>query len=167
MAQSLDQLKRQLRERLTELQPLVDEYAQLERAAAALGDETAAAPDAARPAKPARSRKPSATSSPRAPRGANKTAVLATIDERPGVTVGEIAAVTGIAKPLIYNVTRTALGKGEIEPVDLGGGRKGFKTAADATTEPAGPSAGRASGTSLVEATEGIEDPDEPAPVGG
>ncbi len=92
---------------------------------------------------------------------------MATIDERPGVTVGEIAAVTGIAKPLIYNVTRTALGKGEIEPVDLGGGRKGFKTAADATTEPAGPSAGRASGTSLVEATEGIEDPDEPAPVGG
>jgi hypothetical protein len=161
MAQSLDQLKRQLRERLTELQPLVDEYAQLERAAAALGDEPPAAPKQEKP------RKASAAAPARAPRGANKTAVLATIDERPGVTVGEIAAVTGIAKPLIYNVTRTALGKGEIESVDLGGGRKGFKTAADSATEPSGPSARRDSGTSLVEATEGIEDPDAPAPVGG
>ena len=37
----------------------------------------------------------------RAPRGANQTAILAIVEERPGVSVAEIASVTKIAKPTV------------------------------------------------------------------
>jgi hypothetical protein len=37
----------------------------------------------------------------RAPRGANQTAILAIVEERPGVSVAEIAAVTKIPKPTV------------------------------------------------------------------
>jgi len=37
----------------------------------------------------------------RAPRGANQDAILAIVEERPGVSVAEIAAVTKIAKPTV------------------------------------------------------------------
>jgi hypothetical protein len=36
-----------------------------------------------------------------APRGANQTAILAIVEERPGVSVAEIASVTKIAKPTV------------------------------------------------------------------
>jgi hypothetical protein len=39
-------------------------------------------------------------------RDQNKAAVYGVVAERPGVSVGEIAQVTGIAKPLIHNSTR-------------------------------------------------------------
>ncbi len=37
------------------------------------------------------------------------------IAERPGVTVSEIAEVTRIAKPLVYNTTRAGVERGELE----------------------------------------------------
>lgn len=37
----------------------------------------------------------------RAPRGANQSAILAIVEERPGVSVAEIASVTKIAKPTV------------------------------------------------------------------
>ena len=52
------------------------------------------------------------------------------ITERPGVTVTEIAHVTGIAKPLIYNTTRTGVERGELDRVALPGGQQGFKVRA-------------------------------------
>src|SRR5215210_5388054 len=105
MAQSLDDVRRQLRERLKELRPLVDEYAQLERAAQALGEDRPAPRVAGRRAP----RASGGASAKRAPRGQNKQAIYGVVGERPGVSVGEIASVTGIAKPLIYNATRTGL----------------------------------------------------------
>jgi hypothetical protein len=154
MAKSLDDVKRELRSRLEELRPLVDEYQQLQRAAEALGtpgDE------------PRRTRRATAPggrrSAKRAGRGENKQAVFRVISERPGVSVGEIAQVTGIGNPLVYGVTRNGVSRGELEAVDLGGGRKGFKLA-----EADGSASG---GKSLEEATAGIEDDAEPAPVGG
>ena len=72
----------------------------------------------------------------------------------------EIAEVTRIDRPMIYGVTRAGIERGELEPVDLGGGRKGFKLADPGT-------AGRDAGRSLDEGTAGIDDPDVPAPVGG
>jgi len=39
---------------------------------------------------------------------------------------GYTSARRRIAKPLIYNATRTGLQKGELRKVDLGGGRSGF-----------------------------------------
>ena len=125
MAESLDQVRAQLRARLSELRPLVHEYAQLERAAQALGEPRR---------EPVRRRRPSrdgdAMLRKRAPRGHNKQAVYAVIGDRPGVSVGEIASVSGIAKSVIYNATRTGIQKGELRKVDLGGGRSGFALAA-------------------------------------
>lgn len=51
------------------------------------------------------------------------------IAERPGVRVSEIAAVTGIAKPLIYNTARAGVERGELEKVALPDGLSGFRTA--------------------------------------
>lgn len=51
------------------------------------------------------------------------------IAERPGVTVTEIAQVTGISKPLIYNTTRAGVERRELEKVALPGRQQGFKMA--------------------------------------
>jgi hypothetical protein len=53
--------------------------------------------------------------------------VYGVITERPGVSVTEIAQVTGIAKPLIYNTTRAGVERGELDRVALPGGQQGFK----------------------------------------
>src|SRR3954452_18865375 len=98
MANALDEVKRTLRDRLEELRPLVEEYRQLERAAAALGG--AAATRTAEGGTSSRaSRRRGGTQ--RTPRGGNKRAVFAVVAERPGVTVGELAEVTKIGRPLI------------------------------------------------------------------
>jgi hypothetical protein len=59
--------------------------------------------------------------------------VFGVIADRPGVTVTEIAQVTGIAKPLIYNTTRAGLERGELERIALPGGQQGFKVDKDAS----------------------------------
>ncbi len=161
MAETLRDLRERLRRRMDELRPLVEEHDQLQRAARALG---VTAPDDDAPAPKPRSSSPKgakAAKGRRAPRGANRAAILRIVEERPGVSVGEIAAATGIAKPQVYNVTRAALAAGDVEQVDLGGGRKGFKASSGDT--PAAGSGGR----SLDEGAEGIEEPDEETPVGG
>ena len=157
MPKSLQDVKRELHARVDELRPLVEEYEQLERAADALGGATSGRSRAAAP----RAAKGPATK--RAPRGGNKRAVFGVIAERPGVSVGEIAETAKIRKPLVYGVTRAGVERGELEVVELGGGRKGFKLADQ------GASNGGQSGTgrTLEEATEGIGESDSPPPVGG
>ena len=165
MAQSLDEVKRQLRDRLQELRPLVEEYRQLERAAEALGaaDVAPAAPAAAKRRAPKQASRGDAK---RAPRGENKRAVFQVIADRPGVSVGEIAQVTKIGNPLVYGVTRNGVNRGELEVVDLGGGRKGFKLAEGGGSADGSGTDGE-EGRTLEEGAEGIEDPTRPAPVGG
>jgi hypothetical protein len=63
----------------------------------------------------------------RAGRGEHQAAVFGVIADRPGVTVSEVAQVTGIAKPLIYNTTRAGVERGELERVALPGGQHGFR----------------------------------------
>lgn len=57
------------------------------------------APAASRPNPAAREEQ--ADEAGRAPRGPNQEAILAIVEERPGVSVAEIAAVTKIAKPTV------------------------------------------------------------------
>lgn len=113
----LPRLKQEIEERLAELRPLIAEIEQLEAAKAALlagGDAPAAlAPRrAAKPARRASGRRAAPKAAPvkaaaekadgeRAPRGANRDAILKIVDERPGVSVAEIASVTKIAKPTV------------------------------------------------------------------
>lgn len=113
----LPRLKREIEARLAELRPLVAEAERLEAAKAALLAEAAAAERAARRAPQATApaaRNGSAngngaaadasgegSGNGRAARGANQTAILAIVEERPGVSVAEIASVTKIAKPTV------------------------------------------------------------------
>jgi len=127
----LPRLKRDIDARIHELRPLVDEAERLEAAkvallaeAAAIGRGRAARANgtshvSSRFREELRS---GAASTPltsatrtasrngthddddangRAPRGANQTAILAVVEERPGVSVAEIASVTKIAKPTV------------------------------------------------------------------
>ena len=125
----LPRLKREIEARLAELRPIMAEAERLEAAKDALLAEAAAVDAAARrSAPPARASNgfraelrngaastPVATSAgiggrngvskedeeDRAPRGQNQAAILAIVEERPGVSVAEIASVTKIAKPTV------------------------------------------------------------------
>jgi hypothetical protein len=137
MGDLVDEMVRGIRVRLKELRPAMAEYERLQAAYEALdggGAESGArrsAGDATRGQRSGpgrkRTRATSQRSRPRAKRGANKAAVLGVITDRPGVTVTEIASVTGIAKPLIYNTTRAGIERGELERVALPGGQHGFR----------------------------------------
>jgi len=124
----LPRLKRDIEARIAELRPLVAEAEQLEVAKQALLAEAEAMRAAARRARAPRASngfraelRNGAASTPlsvarsnggtngsaaehddeRAPRGANQAAILAIVEERPGVSVAEIASVTKIAKPTV------------------------------------------------------------------
>ena len=139
-----------IRARMSELAPVVAEYERLQAASAALAGPGAESADplSARAggrggrdtgARRGRGRSASRRSRPRAPRGQNKAAVFGVIAERPGVTVAEVAQVTGIAKPLIYNTTRAGVERGELDRVVLPGGEQGFKVREEASASVAAP----------------------------
>lgn len=110
---SLAQLIAQIDTRLEALRPLVREFEQLESARAVLvGDHGGGAGRARRSprppaASPARGR--------RAPRGANRAAILRLAGERPGITVAEIAQVAGIGKPTVHSTVYALTRRGELE----------------------------------------------------
>jgi Mn-dependent DtxR family transcriptional regulator len=102
--------------RLKELRPLVEEYAELQRVAERLGVEVpSTSREPPRAAKP-RSRKPATAArkqdSRRRPGGTQATGaerrarVLALIEQRPGISVPEIAGDIGVDAPPIYRVVR-------------------------------------------------------------
>lgn len=97
--------------RLAELAPLIEEHAKLAAARAELtGNGAAPARPARRTAdRTARATRPAAGR--RAPRGANRAAILAYVAENPSATVAQISDATGIAKPTlhatVYGLKRT------------------------------------------------------------
>src|SRR4051812_27166423 len=95
----LQHIHAEIRARLRDAEPAVHEYARLEKALAALEGVAATSPRGSRntraaraKAVPARRRSSgrSASSVERAPRGANRDAVLRVLEERPGVSVAEM-----------------------------------------------------------------------------
>jgi hypothetical protein len=137
MPDLIEETVRGIRARLKELAPVVAEYERLQAAYAALdssgsqldvGENKDTRRRRSRRGGRDRARPASRRSPPRASRGQNKRAVYAVIAGRPGVTVSEIAAVTGITKPLIYNTTRAGVQRGELHKVALPSGQNGFRT---------------------------------------
>jgi len=116
---------REIRERLKESRAAMEEYQRLEAALAALNASTGEAPPASRVPRTRRSR--SAPSRPRAPRGANRDKALEAIADRPGITVAELSSVTGIARNVLYSLTRGLTERGRIERVSLPGDSFGFR----------------------------------------
>jgi CRP-like cAMP-binding protein len=111
MADFLEDKKREIRTRLTELKPMVEEYQRLEAAAAALDDvpNNASAP---RRSRATRTTKRSAASSSSSasrrgrPRGSGTRSkqALEIVRARPGVTIAELAEAMKIKQNYLYRV---------------------------------------------------------------
>ena len=118
MSDFLKEKRDEIAARLRELQPLVEEYQQLEAAAAALAGlpgaaarpRAAAAPRATRrtAARPARARRTASAGGGRRgrPRGSGTRALqtLELVKAKPGITIPEIAAAMGIKQNYLYRV---------------------------------------------------------------
>jgi DNA-binding transcriptional ArsR family regulator len=127
MADLVGQIQRDIEKRLQELRPLLEEKERLEAVLAALTNghgAPAASTPRSRSAAPASggARAPYAGGkSRRAPRGANREAILSVVRERPGVSAAEVAAITRIAKPTVHTTISQLKRKGILEPEGSGG----------------------------------------------
>ncbi len=128
MADLVAQIQRDIEKRLKELRPLIEEKDQLEAVLAALNGETVANGSAT--ASRARGRSAAPTRAPyaagksrRAPRGANREAILKVVGERPGISAAEVAEITNIAKPTVHTTISQLKRKGILEPEGANGVR--------------------------------------------
>src|SRR3954470_15500067 len=127
---------REIRARLNESRAAAQEYERIQAALSALEPTPATTSRT-----PSRARRRTTTTSrkPRARRGANRDQALQVIADRPGVTVAELAAATGIAKNVLYSLTRTLTKRGAIERVELPPDTFGFRIArSDVAGQPNG-----------------------------
>jgi DNA-binding transcriptional ArsR family regulator len=115
----------EIRERKQLAQSAYEESRRLERALAALDSDLSGAPDSARRDR-RRARKP-AQPRARAPRGANREAILAVVRDRPGVSAGEIAQATGIARSTVSPTLSRLVAAGTVERTELPSGSVGFR----------------------------------------
>jgi hypothetical protein len=132
MADLLDSIRQQLRERLDELRPLMSEYERLVEA------ERALRPEGPRPKsndggsrrrprpQSRRGGSRSTTSTPSA-RAANREKVLAVIAERPGVTKAELQESSGLSGAGVAQNLRRLVGRGEVREESLPGGQTGYR----------------------------------------
>jgi predicted HTH transcriptional regulator len=128
MADLVAQIQRDIEKRLKELRPLIDEKEQLEAVLAALNGETVANGVASAPRTRPRSAAPARApyaggKSRRAPRGANREAILKIVGERPGISAAEVAEITNIAKPTVHTTISQLKRKGILEPEGANGVR--------------------------------------------
>ena len=109
MADFLEDKKREIRSRLAELKPSVDEYQRLEAAAAALDGVPS---NGTTPRRARATSKRSAASSPSAPgrrgrprgSGTRSKQALEIVRARPGVTIAELADAMKIKQNYLYRV---------------------------------------------------------------
>jgi len=66
---------------------------------------------------------------PRAPRGANREAVLRTVAARPGLTLRELTSATGVKPSSLPPLLRTLTRRGELEKRRLPNGQTGYALA--------------------------------------
>lgn len=113
MSDLLDGIQRDLRKRLDELRPLVNEYEQLRQAMAALdGVPAEQEPAAATP------RATSASRRNRAPAGRNRDRVLAAVRDNPGASASQLADASGVQRNVVYGVLRRLATDGLVEKRD-------------------------------------------------
>jgi hypothetical protein len=125
MPESLDTIRRQVRDRMKELAPLVDEYRQLEEASAALEGRAAAERTGAgaAPARRRGSRGPGAGTGRRGrPKGSGTRAqqALELVRARPGITIPELADAMGIKQNYLYRVMPTLADEGLVSKAGRG-----------------------------------------------
>lgn len=134
LRRDLEQRLKEIERQLAEHEPLLRERDQIQ---AALEQPPFAENIRVRPAEAAKrapaTRKPAAK---RAPRGANREAILTLVGERPGVSASEIASVTKIARAVTYNTLAKLVELGRLEKTQLPGGQTGYKPATAAEPQP-------------------------------
>jgi ribosomal protein S25 len=119
MADFLEEKRKEIDARLRELRPLVDEFTQLEKAAAALAGVGGAKA-------PARKRRTSGSGGTRRrrgrPRGSGNRAkqALELVRARPGITITELADAMGIKANYLYRVMPTLQKEGKVKKRDKG-----------------------------------------------
>ncbi len=113
MPDSLDTIRSQVRDRMDELAPLVEEYRQLEGAIAAL--------DGSAQKDPAPRRARSGGDDAGAPRrgrrkgsGTRAGEALRLVGERPGMTIAELADAMGIKQNYLYRVMPALAEEGKV-----------------------------------------------------
>jgi ribosomal protein S25 len=116
MADFLEEKRKEIDARLRELRPLVDEFNQLEKAAAALAGVGGGAKPRARRASTAPRRKRGR------PRGSGNRAkqALELVRARPGITITELADTMGIKANYLYRVMPTLQKEGQVKKRDKG-----------------------------------------------
>ena len=119
MTDFLDEKRKEIDTRLRELQPLVDEYQRLERAAAALAGVTktgSTRTGSTRAAQRAGSRRRNGGGKRGRPRGSGKRALQAheLVSARPGITIPELADAMKIQTNYLYRVMPTLEAEGKI-----------------------------------------------------
>lgn len=133
MPDLLERIQAEIRERLDASREAVREYERLRAALEALdgaarpasrGDRSQATPVAR---SRARRRAKSGGSRKRAPRGANREAVLQVVGERPGITASELAAASGVAKPTLYTLLSSLTKQDVLQRQELPGGQSGYR----------------------------------------
>jgi IclR helix-turn-helix domain len=149
MSELLTRVRAQIRERMDQTRPAVREHERLEAALAVLGalpgsafaapsraasapsvTESASTPTAAG-REPRKRRSPGSVRRARAPRGANRTAVLEAARGRPGASAGELAAATGVSRPVVYALVKTLIEEGELVKQELPAGLSGYALPAE------------------------------------
>ena len=130
MADLLDRIRGELHARLEELRPLVDEQRRLEAALQALGESrrTAPAVSSAKPPAPPRATRKRASGQPRkrAPRGANRDAVLVAVRAHPGATSAELASASRVGRNTLYALLARLVKDGALQTAKLPSGRTGY-----------------------------------------
>jgi hypothetical protein len=115
VADFLDEKRKEIQARLKELRPLVDEFHRLEAAERALSGMDAK-PAAAAPTR--RRRRSSASSNGRRgrPRGTGTRAAqaLQLVEQRPGITIPELADAMGIKQNYLYRVMPGLADEGKV-----------------------------------------------------
>jgi len=114
MADFLDEKRREIKSRLDEIKPLVDEYSRLEAALQALDGVPASATATATRAAPRRVRATPVTGARRGagtgrrgrPKGSGTRGkeALELVTNQPGITIPEMAAAMGIKQNYLYRV---------------------------------------------------------------
>jgi sugar-specific transcriptional regulator TrmB len=112
VADFLDEKRKEIQSRLKELRPLVDEFHRLEAAERALSGMDA------KPAAAATRRRRSTSSNGRRgrPRGSGTRAAeaLQLVEERPGITIPELAEAMGIKQNYLYRVMPGLADEGKV-----------------------------------------------------
>ena len=130
LRRDLEQRLKEVERELANVDPLLRERDRLRAALATPPFATAPRAAAVAP-KPASARKVR----PRAPRGANREAILTVVGERPGVSAAEISDVTKISRAVTYNTLAKLIEQGRIAKTELPGGQTGYQPGAAAPSE--------------------------------